>query len=192
MVAATSEQFIDRLRESGLLSGTELDEARQVTEGLADSREIARRLVSQGLLSRWQPSKVLAAKLPFLGEAGAADLPLFNARWRALLRSLASLENYRAVRGADMDAREVQRFLLFETSAPRSVRCGVERILRYLSNLPRASEMSEADRILGRFQAELTYDEERILDKDVATFCTELVEQLTRVHESIAADYFPG
>lgn len=135
---------------------------------------------------------VLSAKLPGLApRAERSDLPLFYARWRGLLRSVASLENYRALHGGDLVPERVIRFLLFEPTAPRSVLCGVTRLRTYLDRLPGGSGISDADRVLGRLHAALTYDDDRILKQDVAGFAAEAVAQLAAVHEAVARQYFP-
>lgn len=135
---------------------------------------------------------VLHAKLPGLhSAAGRADLPLFNARWRSLLRSVASLENYRARHGGDLVPEQVIEFLLFEPDAPRSVLCGVNRLRTYLDRLPGGPQVSEADRVLGRLHALLSYDGDRVMKQDVASTATELVGQLSIAHDAICRQYFP-
>ena len=137
---------------------------------------------------------VMRSKLPSLQVEGAsADLPVFYARWRGLLRSVASLENYRAAQGGDLEPERVMRFLLFDATAPRSALCGVNRIRGYLDRLPGGAVVSEADRILGQIHAALVYDNDRILAKDgVHEFCAETSERLGAAHEALSRQYFPG
>jgi uncharacterized alpha-E superfamily protein len=136
---------------------------------------------------------VLRAKLPVLSQYGGADLPLFYARWRGLLRSVASLENYRGSRGGQLDPARIAQFLLFDGTAPRSVLCGVNRIRGYLDRLPGGQTTSEADRILGRLHAALRYDDDTILTKsDLPGFCAQAADSLTAAHEAIARQYFPS
>ena len=134
---------------------------------------------------------VLATKLPTLGEEPTGDLPLLYARWRGLLRAVASLENYRASQGPALVPREVSRFLLFERSAPRAVLCGVERIIGYLDHFPGGVEVSEADRVLGRMYAELRFEDDRILAGDVAGWCRSQVDRLAEAHDAVVRQYFP-
>ncbi len=137
---------------------------------------------------------VLRTRLPTLGVVPTErEQPLFYARWRALLRSLASLENYRSAHGAALDPPQVLRFLLFETTAPRSVSCGVTRIAAYLDRLPRADEHGAARRGVGRLDAALRYEGEDRLDKEgPVLFCEQLGEQLAAAHDEIARVYFRG
>ena len=136
---------------------------------------------------------VLRAKLPVLAQEGSPDLPLFYARWRGLLRSVASLENYRVARGGQLDPEQIVRFLLFDRSAPRSVLCGVNRIRGYLDRLPGGHATSEVDRILGRLHATLSYDDEAIMTKsELPVFCAESAAGLVAAHEAIVREHFPS
>lgn len=136
---------------------------------------------------------VLQAKLPALSsQAERSDLPLFYARWRGLLRGVASLENYRARHGGDLDPGRVVNFLLFEPTAPRSVQCGATRLRAYLDQLPGGGSVSDADRILGRLHAALTYECDRIMKQDVAGFAAETAQQLLLAHDAITRQYFPA
>jgi uncharacterized alpha-E superfamily protein len=137
---------------------------------------------------------VLRARIPTLWERPAdVDLPLYYARWRALLRSLASLENYRSQRGAGLDPDSVLRFLLFETTSPRSVSCCVTRLAAYLDRLPPSDVAGEARRILGRVDALLRYEgEERLVKDGPLALCQQLEEQLASVHGEVVRVYFRG
>ncbi len=133
---------------------------------------------------------VLRAKLPALREK-EADPPLVYARWRSLLRGVASLENFRRVHGAGLEPDRVLHFLLFDPVAPRSVRCGVTRMKGYLDQLPEASEVSRADRILGRLLAALRYEDQEILAApDPLPFLDRLISALGETHEAVARQYF--
>ena len=97
---------------------------------------------------------VIRAKLPALQtEDIERELPLVYARRRGLLRSVASLENFRRVHGARLAPDRVLRFLLFDRSAPRSALCGVNRIATYLKQLPGTATPSSAERTIGKLQA---------------------------------------
>jgi len=136
---------------------------------------------------------VLRAKLPALATETGADVPLVYARWRGLLRSVGSLENYRAARGGQIDPEQIVRFLLFDRTAPRAVLCGVNRIRGYLDRLPGGQATSEADRILGRLHATLSYDDDAILGKlELPGFCAEAAQRLAAAHEAIVREYFPS
>jgi uncharacterized alpha-E superfamily protein len=137
---------------------------------------------------------VLCAKLPTLRAAPAeGDLPLFYARWRGLLRSVASLENFRRAHGAQLVPERVVRFLLFDRLAPRSALCGVSRIANYLRQLPGGAGPSGAERIVGKLLARLTYEDDEIMrEPDPVRFCHGVVNELTAAHDAVCRQYFPG
>jgi len=213
--AITREVFLD-LNESHrnldrLVRRLPRDPVRAATEVAGTHQDIRRVLGSMELtLSRdlgWTFLKmgeaveraqrtltVLGARLPTLGTTPEeGDLPLFYARWRALLRSVASLENYRSVHGAALEPASVLRFLLFHAAAPRSVACGVTRLAAYLERLPRADEGGAARRIVGRMDAMLRYDgEERLAKEGPVWLCEHLAGELAAAHDEIARMYFRG
>jgi len=134
---------------------------------------------------------VLGTRLPGLQSLGSGDLPLFYGLWRALLRSTASLENYRTLHGAHLDPETVLRFLLFEPTAPRSVRCGVLRIGQYLARLPSGTDSDEARRIVGRLDASLRYDEDEILvGQGAVAFCAETSRVIAAAHDAVGRGFF--
>jgi len=187
----------DPVRAATEVSGTHRDVRRVLgSMELTLSRDLGWTFLKMGeAIERAQRTlTVLGTRLPTLGtvpDAGA--LPLFYARWRALLRSLASLENYRSARGASLEPASVLRFLLFEPSAPRSVACGTARLAAYLERLPRADASSAARRIVGRMDAALRYDGEERLEKEGPVWlCEQLGQQLAAAHDEIARVYFRG
>lgn len=134
---------------------------------------------------------VLGTRLPGLAQLGAGDLPLFYGLWRALLRSMASLENYRTLHGAHLDPDSVLRFLLFEPTAPRSVHCGVFRIGQYLGRLPIGPDSDEARRIMGRLDAKLRYDADEIMSgRGAVSFCAETSRSIAEAHDAVSRGFF--
>ena len=134
---------------------------------------------------------VLGTRLPGLEKLGSGDLPVYYGLWRALLRAPASLENYRTLHGAHLDPATVLRFLLFEPSAPRSVRCGVLRIATYLDRLPGGVDSDEARRIVGRLDARLRYDAEEILNaKGAVEFCAATSRSIAEAHDAVGRGFF--
>lgn len=134
---------------------------------------------------------VLGTRLPGLGRLGSGDLPVYYGLWRALLRATASLENYRTLHGAHLDPATVLQFLLFEPSAPRSVRCGVLRIVRYLERLPVGVDSDEARKIVGRLDSRLRYDADEILNAQGAVeFCAETSRCIAEAHDAVGRGFF--
>jgi uncharacterized alpha-E superfamily protein len=121
------------------------------------------------------------------------DIPLLYARRRGLLRSLSCLEAFRRQHGASLAPERVTEFLVFDAEAPRSIRSGVGAIAELLDRLPYGSEMSAADRIVGRLYAELLYDDARILaEPDLLGFLDHAIEQIAHTHEAVVRQYFEG
>ena len=185
----------DPVRAAVEVSGTHRDIRRVLgSMELTLSRDLGWTFLKMGeAVERAQRTlTVLRARVPSLGAPpDERELPLFYARWRSLLRSLASLENYRSAHGGSLDPDSVLRFLLFETSAPRSVSCGITRLAAYLDRLPRADADGSARRIVGRIDATLRYDgDERLAKEGPVAFCERLGEQLADAHGEIARLYF--
>ena len=85
-----------------------------------------------------------------------------NIHWMAVLRSCCSIEAYRRTYLGDMDPLKVAGFLLLEKNFPRSVRFSVEGSLRAMTQIRTAvnpRQLDEAERILGRLDAQLEYAE---------------------------------
>lgn len=133
---------------------------------------------------------VLGARLPSL-EVPSEDTasPLHFAGWRSLLANLASLENYRQVYGPRFERRQVLEFFIFNPGAPRTVNCGVRRMLGYLRQLPpHGPGVKSATREIGKLAATLEYDQEDILAMpDLGPFIRSSLDTLTRVHEAMTS-----
>ena len=133
---------------------------------------------------------VLRAKLPALSREDA-ELPLVYARWRTLLRGLASLESFRREHGAGIDPDSVLGYILFSPTAPRSLRCGLERMKIYLDRLPAATEFTAPERIVGRLLAMVQYEDHTLRDEGRSLpFLDQALVKLVAVHESLSEQYF--
>ncbi|MCH2152164.1 MAG: alpha-E domain-containing protein [Phycisphaerales bacterium] len=135
---------------------------------------------------------VMQYRLPILLENPAdLDIPLHHARVRGVLRSLASLENYRRVHGADLDPHRVARFLLFDEHTPHSVRVCLGRMEQAINILEAGTGMSEAARLIGRMSSRLRYEENELMALgDLETVCAELVASVTEVNDVLSHQYF--
>lgn len=135
---------------------------------------------------------VLRAKLPgLLGEHAEVDVPLVYARWRSLLRGVASLENFRSVHGAQLRPETIVRFLLFDRASPRSIYCGLQRMQGYLDRLRGNREPGRAGRLVGSLVAVFTYEDDRIgADPDPVKILDRVVSDLTQTHEAVSRRYF--
>jgi uncharacterized alpha-E superfamily protein len=76
-----------------------------------------------------------------------------------LLRMACALEPYLRVYTADINARSILEFLIFDEEFPRSIRFSTERIQESLAQLSAGREFGRHDplRLAGRLNARLTY-----------------------------------
>ncbi len=82
------------------------------------------------------------------------------------------------------------RFLLFDPHTPRSIQCGLTRMLSYLDRLPGGCD-SKAARIAGHLRAKMTYEDEQILSKpDLTEFFEEAAHAIGAIHEALERAYF--
>lgn len=127
---------------------------------------------------------VLSARLPRSADVDADSSPLDFAAWRSLLAHLASLENYRQKYGPRFNRHNVKEFLVFNPEAPRSINCGVRRMLGYLNQMPKNGPGIEtAVRDVGKLAATLQYDQNDLMARpEIDDFIHQTLECLTRVH----------
>ena len=135
---------------------------------------------------------VIKHRLPILLEHPAdIDIPIHHARVRGVLRTLASLENYRRVYGADLNPDQVARFLLFDEHTPHSVRACLGRMEQAINILEAGTGMSEAGRLIGRLSSRLRYEENDLMAlDDLEAVCSELVASVTEVNDVLSHQYF--
>jgi uncharacterized alpha-E superfamily protein len=140
----------------------------------------------------YRSAYVLRTKLPGLLTPGSAsDLPLLHARWRALLRSLSSLEHFRKVYGARLEPDAVVPFLLFDAQSPRSLRFGADAVMRHLEQITGPGEAGIAARLTGRLAAELRYADDRMRKPpDFAAFLDHVIAEMAKVHDALDARFF--
>ena len=135
---------------------------------------------------------LLGVKLPFmLSATDQIDLPVYYARIRAALKSVASLENYRRNYGADLDPMRVSHFLLFDRRAPHSVHVCMRELKQHLDELEAGSPLTNPARLLGKIAARLEFEEQEILaSSKLDVVCHELADDINEVHDAISRLYF--
>ncbi|MCI0547933.1 MAG: alpha-E domain-containing protein [Candidatus Rokubacteria bacterium] len=140
----------------------------------------------------FRTATILRAKVPsLLTPEPKADLPLVYTRWRALLRSLSSLENFRQMYGARLEPLDVIQFLLLDPRSPRSVRYGIATVKDYAERISGRDGPSPALRIMGKLDAELAYQGEDMLrDGDCRPVLDRVLVEIGRTHESLSGVYF--
>ncbi|HZI89978.1 MAG TPA: alpha-E domain-containing protein, partial [Candidatus Polarisedimenticolia bacterium] len=131
-------------------------------------------------------------KLPaLLTPEPKVDLPLLHTRWRALLRGLSSLENFRQTSGARLEPLEVLHFLLFDPQAPRSLRYGTNAVKDVLDRLSAGGHPSAPARLIGRLAAELTYRSDEVIQRgEYLVFLESVLDGAAKTHEAVSTLYF--
>ncbi len=140
----------------------------------------------------YRSAYVLRTKLPgLLAPLPASDLPLQHAQWRALLRSLSSLEHFRRVYGARLEPEAVVPFLLFDAQSPRSLRFGADAILRHLEQITGPADGTVAARLTGRLAAELRYADDRMRKPpEFSTFLEHVSNEVAKIHDALDVRFF--
>ena len=125
-------------------------------------------------------------KACFGGERGGTvddHLALVN-----LLRMGCALEPYLRVYTADINARFILEFLMFDEDFPRSIRFSTERIQEYLGHLSAGRELGRHDpsRLAGRLNSRLTYaDIDEVDAGGAGPLLTAVLEECVAVHKAI-------
>jgi uncharacterized alpha-E superfamily protein len=136
---------------------------------------------------------ILRTKLPtLLSSAPARDITLYHTQWRSLLRALSSLENYRRRYGAGLEPSTVMQFLFLDPHAPRSLRAGAGAVQNYLDFISESTELTPAARAIGKLYARLSYDDGAGLQdgERPLLFLDGVLDELTKVHDAVQAQYF--
>jgi uncharacterized alpha-E superfamily protein len=135
----------------------------------------------------YRTAAVLRAKLPgLLTPPPDTEIPLYYSQWRSLLRSLSSLENYRKLHGAHLEANAVVEFLLFDPHAPRSIAFGAAAVKGYLEEISDTREVTAPGRIIGRLHARLSYHDAL----PALPLLDEVQAELAKTHDAIDVLYF--
>ena len=130
----------------------------------------------------YRTAAVMRAKLPgLLTPPPDTEIPLYYSQWRSLLRSLSSLENYRKLHGAHLEANAVVEFLLFDPHAPRSISFGAAAVKGYLEEISDTREVSAPGRIIGRLHARLSYHDAL----PALPLLDEVQAELAKTHDAI-------
>jgi uncharacterized alpha-E superfamily protein len=135
----------------------------------------------------FRTAAIMRAKLPgLLAAPPDIDIPLYYSQWRSLLRSLSSLENYRKLHGAHLEATAVMEFLLFDPHAPRSIRFGAATVKAHLEEISGLRELTAPGRIIGRLHARLSYHDALA----ALPLLDEVQAELAKTHDAIDVLYF--
>ena len=134
---------------------------------------------------------VVAYRLPDALGDGSLAIPVQVALLRGVLRSGASLENYRRVQGVDIDPASISAFLLLDQHAPHSVAYGLRVLEGALDMLGATEGESEARRCTGLLSARLRYGAREPFDWQAeGKACVEIADEIVAIHEALSRQYF--
>ncbi len=122
--------------------------------------------------------------------AGSEDI----IQWMAVLKSCSALEAFRKVYLSKIDPDNILRFLILDRSFPRSINfsvCAAEDALWRISGSSRHRYVNNADRLIGKLEAELSYTTvEDIHDKGLHDYLEDLEQRLIKVGAQVHLTYF--
>jgi uncharacterized alpha-E superfamily protein len=135
---------------------------------------------------------VVAYKLPAACvDDGSQAIPVRSALLRGVLRSGASLENYRRVKGVNAEPEPILAFLLFDRQAPHSVAHGLRVMERALDSLGITDDGSEVRRRTGLLSARMRYSSQEGFDwRAHAESCKEISDEIIAIHDALTRKYF--
>lgn len=120
-----------------------------------------------------------------LGAAEGPDDPLSRV---SLLRMACAVEPYLRAYTADLNARYILEFLLFDEDFPRSIRYATTQIHQHLDHLARSRDSGQCSplRLAGRLNARLVYaDTEAAADGGAAELLTEVERECRDIHRAM-------
>jgi uncharacterized alpha-E superfamily protein len=106
----------------------------------------------------------------------------------SVLRMACALEPYLRAYTADLNARYILEFLMFDEEFPRSIRYSTAHIEQHLGHLSRGREMGRANphRLAGRLNARLAFADFAEIEAGGATGLLSAVEsECTAIHEAM-------
>ncbi len=106
-------------------------------------------------------ARVIESRFNVLSQMGAQlDQPIRNIHLMGVLRSCCSLESYRRMHTADLDATRIAEFLVLQKDYPRSIRFCLDELHKAIAGVRITNGQHSAsapERIIGRLGAELEY-----------------------------------
>jgi uncharacterized alpha-E superfamily protein len=115
-------------------------------------------------------------------------------QWMAVLKSCSALEAFRKVYLSKLEPDTILRFLVLDRAFPRSIYFSVmaaEEALWRISGSSRRNYTNNADRLIGKLEAELSYTTiEDITERGLHNYLEDVEQHLVRVGEQIHQIYF--
>ncbi|MEE9905472.1 MAG: alpha-E domain-containing protein [Chlorobium sp.] len=115
-------------------------------------------------------------------------------QWMAVLKSCSALEAFRKVYLSKIDPENILWFLVLDRTFPRSIAFSIyaaQEALWRISGSSRHRYANNADRLIGKMEAELIYTTvEDMYNKGLHSFLEEIEQGLNRIGEQIHLLYF--
>ncbi|MBC7785454.1 MAG: alpha-E domain-containing protein [Burkholderiales bacterium] len=140
-------------------------------------------------------ARVLQGRFEVLARMGAElDQPIRNIHLMGVLRSCCSLEAYRRLHLADLDAVRVAEFLILQKDFPRSIRFCVNQLHHAVTGV-RVSNGQQApsapERIVGRLGAHLEYaSTDEMLQEGLTVYLAKIQETANQASVALQQAYF--
>lgn len=113
--------------------------------------------------------------------------------WVGMLRSCSCFEAYCREYTADLQARRIVEFLLFDEGMPRSVRFCIDNIQRDLNSISKSTGRtrdSSLARVAGKLRAQMDYASvDDILNGDLSEFLNEVRGCCAQIHAALFSTY---
>jgi uncharacterized alpha-E superfamily protein len=119
---------------------------------------------------------------------GAPDAPDDPPSLISLLRMACALEPYLRAYTADLNARYILEFLMFDEDFPRSIRYATAHIQQHLEHLARGPGAGRRDplRLAGRLNARLVYaDVEEVAQGGAAALLAAVESECSAIHQAM-------
>lgn len=140
-------------------------------------------------------ARVIETRFDVLSKMGAQlDQPIRNIHLMGVLRSCCSLEAYRRLHTADLDASRIAAFLILSNDFPRSIRFCVQRLHAAIAGVRSSNGAhipSQPERIIGRLGAQLEYAAlDEIFAEGLATYLAKIQSAANDASVALQKAYF--
>ncbi len=140
-------------------------------------------------------SRLVDVKYHLLMQAhNASPEPIDNIQWMAVLKSCSALEAFRKVYLSRIEPQTVVQYLVLDREFPRGIYFCVmmlQESLWQISGSRRRAYTNNADRLVGKLEAELNYTSiEDIFQVGLHTWLEDLQKKLIRIGEQVYQTYF--
>jgi uncharacterized alpha-E superfamily protein len=112
--------------------------------------------------------------------------------WVGLLRSCSAFQAYCRVYTASIYPERIAEFLLFNNEFPHSIHFAVNMLqdaLRFIARATNARRTQRIERLVGRLNASLAYDQIEDIIEDIHSYLENIQQQCTQMHNAIYQTY---